>query len=488
MSMTAAIFATLLPWVAGWCWMRRLYPGGGDAVVALQVGYGFFVGILATALGVRLLTFSGIGVACVLTGILLVASAVVCFQTARRGSPDAAHAGLRSWWGDATRLQRALLVALAGLISLHAGLVAIEAWTRPLYAWDAWMNWAPKAKVWTELGEYLRFGSRQEWLATGGDIFTMRAWHYPEFVPLVETWVATIAGGWHDRAVNLPWLGAYFALLAGVYGQTRRLGYDVTGTVALVCLLATLPVLNIQVALPGYADLWLGAFFGLSTASLLVWAKQRNPVDLGMALLLWVTLAWIKIPGTAWMAVLLPAIAAALLPMRAMLMGLAGVGVAGLLVLAMGGINIPLPGDNVVTLSLSRIEVPLLGAYTLDWQGVGGKFLAQIMADPAWHLAFYLLPAALAIGMWRMPLEPSRFAGILVILGSMAFIVLALLFTKRSGGVEAAQTTHRAFLHAMPAMLAATAALLAPQNGVNETDDVKSHGLSQAQPAARKRQ
>lgn len=462
MSMGAGALATLLPWVAGFAWMRWLYRENSDAALALQVGYGFFIGLAATALAVRVLSFAGTVIACLMTAAFLVAASVVALFLIRRLPVATGHGRFSSWWTSVASWQRVVLIVLLVSMFLHAGVLAIEAWSRPLFAWDAWMHWTPKAKVWTELGNLAAFGSRWEWLESGGEVYTIRNWRYPEFVPLVQMWVAVASGGWNDRVINLPWFGAYLALLASLYGQLRRLGYGVLGAVTVVWMLGSLPVLNIHVALPGYADLWLGAFLALSVAALLVWARERDPRDLGLAILCCVVLAWIKIPGLAWLAVMIPALAVAILPLKVTLATGGALVFIGGVILSLGGIGVTVPGLGQVTLSLNEIELPVVGQYALEWRGVGRAFLRQTLVDPGWHMTFYLFPAALLLGLWRARVERDYLAAFLVVLMSAGFLFLALLLTGRSAGVETAQTTHRALLHAVPALAVALAVMAAP--------------------------
>ena len=58
---------------------------------------------------------------------------------------------------------------------------------RPLFPWDAWMQWGTKARVWFELRTMAPFVTASEWLqATGPNVYFDAAPHYPATVPLLR--------------------------------------------------------------------------------------------------------------------------------------------------------------------------------------------------------------------------------------------------------------------------------------------------------------
>ena len=71
----------------------------------------------------------------------------------------------RSRCQRSTRWQRLVWIALIAWIALRFVLVAAEIAWRPLYPWDAWVQWATKARVWYELGRIVPFGGPDQWLA-----------------------------------------------------------------------------------------------------------------------------------------------------------------------------------------------------------------------------------------------------------------------------------------------------------------------------------
>ena len=47
-------------------------------------------------------------------------------------------------------------------------LLGLEVAWQPLYPWDAWIQWATKARVWYELGQIVPFARVEAWLAANG--------------------------------------------------------------------------------------------------------------------------------------------------------------------------------------------------------------------------------------------------------------------------------------------------------------------------------
>ncbi len=137
--------------------------------------------------------------------------------------------------------------------------MAAEVAWRPLYPWDAWVQWATKARVWYELGHLAPFVRADVWLAGGNGAYFDASPNYPATVPLLQVWTCVALGRWDDSAMNWPWLAILVALVAAMYGALR--GEGVAPLLALfgAYLLASLPLVDVHVALAGYADLPMGS-------------------------------------------------------------------------------------------------------------------------------------------------------------------------------------------------------------------------------------
>src|SRR5205085_976539 len=135
-------------------------------------------------------------------------------------------------------------------------------------------------------------------------------------VPLLQVWTCVALGRWDDSAMNWPWLAILAALVAAVYGALR--GEGVAPLLALLgaYLLASLPLVEVHVALAGYADLPMGAVYALAAIAFYRWAIRRDARDAVIALLLALACPLIKTPGWIWAATLIPGVIIALSPRR----------------------------------------------------------------------------------------------------------------------------------------------------------------------------
>src|ERR1700674_1642401 len=154
--------------------------------VAWTIGCGWFVGAFLLTLWMRVL-----------------AQIQVPFGVASIGLPLAATTGLLAWrartlntlqWtGAFTAMtgrnlagwQRAIWLIILGWLAVRFALLLTEIVWRPLYPWDAWTQWATKARVWFELRTMAPFVTASEWFqATSANVYFDAAPLHPGTVPL----------------------------------------------------------------------------------------------------------------------------------------------------------------------------------------------------------------------------------------------------------------------------------------------------------------
>ncbi len=122
------------------------------------------------------------------------------------------------------RWQRLVWIGLLGWLALRFLLLAADVAWQPLYPWDAWVQWATKARVWYELGRIAPFVRAEQWFASPGGAYFDAAPNYPATVPLLQVWSCIALGRWDDSAMNWPWLLLLIALTCAVYGALRGEG------------------------------------------------------------------------------------------------------------------------------------------------------------------------------------------------------------------------------------------------------------------------
>jgi hypothetical protein len=300
----------------------------------LRLGYGYFIGALLLTLWMRAEP-RGIRFGWIAIGVpLLVGTGMFLGVAARRGRLETAGVratlvalmrpptlrGLHTWvWW----------LLIAWLVLRFALLAAEVAW-QPLYPWDAWVQWATKARVWYELGRIVPFVGADAWLSDTSGAYFDASPSYPATIPLLQVWSCIALGRWDDSAMNWPWLLMLIALTLGVYGALRDSGLPPLGALVGGFLVASLPLVDVHVALAGYADLMAAAMYALAALALHRWTLHRDPRDAGIAIALALACPMIQPIGIVWALTLLPGVIVALLPRRGMRLVAAGFGVAAL--------------------------------------------------------------------------------------------------------------------------------------------------------------
>ena len=351
-----------------------------------------------------------------------------------RGSTRAAlstvaGSGLPGW-------VRVAWYALLGWLALRFALLLAEVVMRPLYPWDAWTHWATKARVWFELKSIVPFVGAWDWLQMTGLAYTDFNPHYPGTVPLFQVWGAILLGRWDDALVNLPWWLTGVALALAIYGFLAQRGIDPLWALVGAWLVASLPMLDVHVALAGYADLPMAAYLTLAVLAGWRWIGGRGHDDAALALLFVVACVLIKNPGVAWVLTLLPGAVVALVPRHGRAIAFAA-----------------LAGVIVVLAALARLDLVLLGYrlhldFDLPWRGLVDAYLAY--AD--WHFLWYGVIAAALVG-WRQLLSRELAPLTLVVAAGLVFLGFGFSFTNARLWVEDQSTVNRATLHLAPLLV-----------------------------------
>jgi hypothetical protein len=411
--------------------------------VAWTLGAGWFAGAFVLTLVMRLVSIAGVPFSRLSIGgpVLVLLVLFAMFARGReQSSPvtrDGAHGVTSHSSSDPlSRWQRWLWYALLAWIVLRLGLLLVETATRPLYAWDSWMQWATKARVWFSLKTMAPFLPLEGWLASSGTAYIDAAPHYPATVPLWQVWSALLIDRWDDSLTNFAWWATAVALASAIYGYLRNTGGSALAALTGAWLVASLPILDAHVALAGYADLPMAGYFTLAVLCGMRWTHKRDFRDLALFVLFAIALPTLKNPGKVWVLLLLPGMLIALLPRQ-------GPRVVSVLV----GLGM------LATLALAQTHTSLLG-YQLH---LGGAFPARGLLDAYfvyanWHLLGLATVGALVIG-YRSVLSPA-IAPMSVTLGiGMLFLLFGFTFTNAYVWVEDQSTVNRATLHLAPLLV-----------------------------------
>ena len=440
MDLLTIAFSLALPLLLGVAVLLALdWPRSEDVAgrAALRCGYGYIVGALLLTFWMRALSLAGVRFGWISISVPLLALAVALTVWAEhrgRISLPSVRSALDAFAAPAlVRWQRAVWIALIVWLGIHFALMAAEIAWRPLYPWDAWVQWATKARVWYELGHLAPFVRADVWLAGANGAYFDASPNYPATVPLLQVWTCVALGRWDDSAMNWPWLAILAALVAAMYGALR--GEGVAPLLALfgAYLLASLPLVDVHVALAGYADLPMGAVYAMAAMAFYRWAMRRDMRDAAIALLLAGACPLIKTPGWIWAATLIPGIVVVLLPRRGMRI-----------------VGIAFAVAALVLLALARIGPTILGYQLhLNFAPAWAQLVKTYYLMGNWNLLWYAVIAIVAFG-WRRLGEPTLLPLAVVTAAGMSFLFFVFAFTEAAVWMADLTTANRATLHIVP--------------------------------------
>ena len=382
-----SILALLLPILLGGLWLNLLIPQRAPARAGLVWGNGTLIGLLLIPQFLWVLNAMGMPLSFFTTGLLasgLIAAAIAVHVKQ--------HTGLHITTGHTAFSalpvsHRVLFLFLLFLVLLRFATLGLEILWRPLFPWDATMHWATKARVWYEFRSMLPFVDNNIWLQMGGEgVFTDRHPGYPHTVPLLQVWMNLAIGRWNESLMNLPWLVCLIALGSAFYSQLRNAGTGPLVAMGFTYLLLSMPLLNIHVALAGYADLFLGATYCAGLMAFHNWVTTRWRSQALLAVFFALACLVIKGEGLPWALTFIPALL--LVPRtRHKIPKLIALGVLGLILLAV------LMQKNPLIISQMLDSVT---AFHPD--GLAGTIQAVWLHDN-FHLLGYLLLAIIPMGL-----------------------------------------------------------------------------------------
>lgn len=447
--------ALMLPWLAGALWVRSGWRDDPAGIWPMALGYGYLLGMLVVTLLLRLQEALGLPPSfagpAVVMAILTILGA---WRLWRRVALDRLRLQDAGTFGVELSWQRIVFVLLLVWLGWRFATLAQELWLRPLFPWDAWTTWTVRPRVWAELRQWVPFVDPIRWLGdASGSLYTIDAVNYPITVPLLALWPTLAFGVWNDTAANLPWLGAALALGLGFYGQTRSWGATPLAALIFTWLLLSLPILDTHVALAGYADLWLAAFYSLAVIAFFQWLRTGDRRQAGLALLLALVCPSIKLEGMVWVLMFIPALAVAWLRGKALWALVGIVAVLGLVWILSGGVAFVAPGLGEIQLRPDLIQLPWLGRFALHYRSSWEPLFTNGFVLVNWHLLWYLALAAWVVAVPRIRVE--RWRRIMALFIGCCLLMLFVLFflTDAQRWAEQYTSINRVFMHFVPALL-----------------------------------
>jgi len=445
-----------LPWLLGIAlllalgWPRSLAEAPDtdwdSADVALIIGYGYFIGSLALTLWMRVLSAADVGFSRIAVGAPLLAVVAGLFYWLIQGG-RLSVANLRGAAAALVRLplprwERWIWAGLLIWLALRFILIAAEVAWRPLYPWDAWVQWATKARVWYELGRIVLFVSADAWLAGAGGAYSDASPDNPATIPLLQVWSSIALGRWDDAAMNWPWPLMLLALAFAVYGALRSVDLPALGALIGVYLVASLPLLDAHAALAGYPDLMASAVYTLAALAFHRWALSRDVRDVVVAAALALACPFIELAGTLWALTLVPGLIVMIWPRRGLQIVGLGFAVAALTVLA-----------------LTQSEPSIFGySLHLDYRPPWHSLTDAYLLLGNWHLLWYAVIVLAIVGarqLLRPPLAPLA----MVVASGLGLLFIAAAFAQSNLWVAPLGSLNRATLHLAPLLVCLSALL-----------------------------
>ncbi|MEP7208068.1 MAG: hypothetical protein ABI920_14100 [Casimicrobiaceae bacterium] len=436
-------FSLALPWAFGAALLtalprRKLADGpAGDAAWILGVGY--LLGAFGLTLWMRLLSSAGLrfGVANVAIPVLVLAAGLAAFAWHKAGRPRRSALAMRVRTTIVPRFDaattRVVWWSLVTWMMLRFVLLAVEVTLRPLYPWDAWIQWATKARVWFELRTLAPFGASTAWFGAPGSVYFDASPYYPPTIPLLQVWTSLALGRWDDALMNWPWWQILLALVLLVYGGLRSLDAGRLTALAGAFMVATLPLVDTHVALAGYADLPMAAFYTAAAVAVLRWARSRSRIDAGLALVLALACTQVKNPGLPWALTLVPAVIVTLVPRNG----------ARTVAYLFGGALL------LVAILAQTHPVVLHYRLHLDFDPAWSALARSYFLLGNWHLLWYGVLAAAVLAR-RDLLESQLIALTVTIAAGMLFLFIVFGFTNARDWVADQTSINRATLHFAP--------------------------------------
>jgi hypothetical protein len=456
LSLSGTLAALALPWLSGCAFLARLLKTSPRRNWQIIMGHGYFVGLLLTTLVIR--AWDLVGLKLHFWGIAA-AVAVMAAAIHHSGRYHSAVPVVRQGGPTSSNWQRIAFWLLVALITYRYWGLAQEIWLRPLYAWDAWMNWAPKAVVWYEFQELVPFTSPADWLKlTGGELVyttgAQNAWKYPVTVPLIQLWGMLAAGTSDQNLSNLPWLLAPLAFALALYGHLKLLGASaLLGAIACYVLLSV-PYINVHSALAGYADLWLALAFGAAVLALHEWRHSQHWPWGVLSLFFAFACTQIKLPGLVLGAIILTVFLMSLMKFGARTwLAIAAAATCCLLYVAFIGVSLDIPTVGRIELGVNKVSVPYLGTFELAYRPVHQALTQTIFSMLNWNILWYLFSGLLIIKLLQKQFlnPPSMELQCLFFL--LLFLFFIFYFTHISAFVLDYSTVNRVLLYAVPTMI-----------------------------------
>lgn len=416
------------------------------------MGHGYLAGLFITTVIIRLWNLAGIPLHFwgLTTTVLVLA---VCGLFAIRFKRPCVAIAQRSH--TLKQWEIAVITALLVLIAYRYITIAQEIALRPLFPWDAWSQWAPKAIVWYNNKEVTPFVDLGPWLAQKDAAYHyINTWNYPLTVPLIQLWGMLGAGTSDHTLIYLPWLLVILSLGLAVYGHLRLSGPCILKATLACYFLLNMPYINVHTALAGYADIWLATAFGLATFALHEWKETRQWSYGILSVFFAIACIQLKGPGIILGVVVISVISIYLIKFSfKTYMGL-GLALIGAFAYALvNGIQIDIPLLGTLALTKELVQLPHLGTFAITYHPVHAVFLNSLFDMLNWNMLWYLLALIAVLKIIRVEFSTTPTPLLVSILFVMLLYAFVFSFTGNYVYAEIGTLQNRVLIYLMPSVV-----------------------------------
>jgi len=257
--------AIVIPALAGGLFVRWAFAGKEPMTLIETVSLGF-----------------GLGMGFISLEIFLAGLLRVPFTLAYLAPPPLLLIPLFFFLGSNTGIERHVVAAegrlrgvklvLAAILSIwiliKIGFVFYECFNRPIYSWDAFINWSVSAKLFFYRKGLVLNPSDEHFFGRGYRVF----YGYPLHFPLLEVWVSLWLGRFHEILSKAPSFFYFIAVLGLLYGAVKREATTLFALMA-VFFMASAPLFTFH-GQDAYSDLPLSYFVLASVV--LFWRFMRS--------------------------------------------------------------------------------------------------------------------------------------------------------------------------------------------------------------------
>lgn len=381
--MSVLMFKLLLTGLLGGWLALRLLPISGPGRYPLCFGLGGLFALLVIG-GLMWLMLVVLDLVLPWIPLMLLAVFVGALEALARVRTGVVQPISQACGLSAQRLDRrqiAVVTVLSVLIAVRILTLLPDVLLRPLFAWDAWTVWGYEARVWLEMGGYVEFLPRTEWLSAPPDAFIRHGLiAYPQIVPALILWAVAGAEAWTGVGPGLLWLSAACWIGLIIFGVLRQSGLSLPWALGAAYVFLSAPLVNAHVALYGYADLWVAAVIAAFAALLLMAGRTGERLWYALSVLVLLPLPFIKEEGLYWL----------ILGVAALLTGWTRLGLRAMFMILLGGLGLiwivqVLGFDPVGLVTRGRLS---LSPEVLATAIVGAARHAFVWFD--WHLFGFL--------------------------------------------------------------------------------------------------